>query len=801
MNEHALRVIEFASALDLVAGRASSALGAERIRGAAATADRDWLVREHSRMAAVRSLVEDDAPWAPQPVPDIRAALARLHVEGASLSASDLLAVSNLLRSSRLTGDALKDDRVPALTKALLAPEISAAISFVAEEKSINRAIDDDANVRDEASPLLRRVRRELRGSQGELVKLLERIVAGLDSHHRVPDMSVTVRNGRFVVPVRREARATIGGIVHDTSSTGATLFVEPPAAVEAGNRIRELEVEEQREIDRILAELTDALRPSLEPISASLDALIELDTLYARARFSIEFECNPFELGFAPDGFAITNGRHPLLLAQRIPVVPFDLTLEPQERTLLISGPNTGGKTVLLKSLGLFSALAQSGMPVPVGKGSRLAIFDEIYADVGDEQSISSSLSTFSAHIRNLAEVIRFATPDSLVLIDELGSGTDPVEGAALGGAILESLTRRGSLSVATTHLGALKELAAEVPGVVNASLQFDAVVLAPTYRLIKGIPGRSYGLSIARRLKLSEEVLASAEARLPTGERDVNALLAELEMREQRLSETEKEAAAIADDAKARARRVAERERSVKERERTAEREARREARRVLLDARDEVERTIRELREAAAEATEEAAREARRRMEQLAADEAGAISALDKAAEADARSQRIRYESSAPDAALAEGDFVSVPSLGGKTARLLEIRGDDAIVALGSVKITVPRATLAHAETPHGGERIQIAIRGEVPELEASHEIDLRGLRAAEVEDLVMRAVDSAVRADLKTLRFIHGKGTGALRERVAEMLSKESRVSSFRLGAWNEGGAGVTVAELS
>ena len=797
MNEHALRVIEFPSALELVAGRASSALGAERIRQASPTSDREFLAHEHSRVATVRALIDDELAWPPQPISDIGPSLVRLRVEGASLSAVDLLAIANLLRSSRLTRESLGRQDVPAVARALLKPEIDSLISSNTDEKRINAAIDDDANVRDEASPVLRRVRRELRGSQGELVKLLERIVAKLDSHHQVPDMSVTVRNGRFVIPVRKEARSVVGGIVHDTSSTGGTLFVEPPAAVEAGNRIRELEAEELREIDQILAELTDGLRPSLDPIEASFNALIELDTLYARARFAIEFDCNSFELASPADGFSITNGRHPLLLAQRIPVVAFDLKLEPSERTLLISGPNTGGKTVLLKSLGLFAAMAQSGVPVPVGKQTRLAIFDELFADVGDEQSISSSLSTFSAHVKNLAEVLRSATSDSLVLIDELGSGTDPVEGAALGGAILESLTRRGSLTVATTHLGALKELAAEVSGIVNASLQFDSVALAPTYRLIKGIPGRSYGLSIARRLQLPEEVLTNAEARLPTGERDVNALLAELENREQRLTETEKETAAIAEDARARARRVADRERSVKERERNAERDARREARKVLLDARDQVEQTIRELRDAA---SEEAAREARRKIEQLASEEAAAISDLDKAAEAESRG-RIRYESATPSAPPAEGDFVSVPTLGGKTARLMEIRGDDAVVALGSVKLTVPRSTLAPADAPESADHVQIPIRGDAPELDAKREIDLRGMRAAEIEDLVMRAVDSAVRADLKTLRFIHGKGTGALRERVAEMLSKESRVSSFRLGAWNEGGAGVTVVELA
>jgi DNA mismatch repair protein MutS2 len=310
-----------------------------------------------------------------------------------------------------------------------------------------------------------------------------------------------------------------------------------------------------------------------------------------------------------------------------------------------------------------------------------------------------------------------------------------------------------------------------------------------------VKGIPGRSYGISIARRLALPEAVLERAEARLPTGERDVNTLLTELEARQRELSQREKETAEIAEDAKSRARRVAERETAVRERERNAEREARKEARKLLLDARAEVDRTIRELRESAAAAAEDSAREARRRMEQLAAAEGKAIASLDDEA--------VVETSNAPGATtdIAEGDFVSVATLGDRTARVVEFRDSDAIVAFGSVKMTVPRSALAAARAPEGGDRVHISIRGDIPEVEAKSEIDLRGLRAAEIEDVVMQAVDSAVRADLKSLRIIHGKGTGALRERVAEMLRKESRVASFRLGAWNEGGAGVTVAELS
>jgi DNA mismatch repair protein MutS2 len=795
MNTHALAVLEFGPALDLVAGFASSALGAERVRQSLPRTDREWIEKEHARVSAMRSMVSGDSAWQPQQLFDIRNCLSRLRVEGAALGANDLLSFARFLRSSRLSIESLRNDKIPAVALAMIKGEVDSLLTAPKEEKALDSAIDDDGNVRDEASPALRRIRREMRGAQGEIVRVLERIVARLDSRFQVPDMSVSVRNGRFVIPVRREGRTVVGGIVHDTSSTGGTVFVEPPAAIEAGNRIRELEAEELREVDRILSELTEMIRPLRAEASTAFDAMLTLDSLYARASFAARLKCGTVEFNDAAMGFSILDGRHPLLVAQGIAVVPFDLNLDPGERTLLISGPNTGGKTVLLKSLGLFAAMVQSGIPVPASDESRLAIFDDIYADVGDEQSISSSLSTFSAHLRNLSEVLRSATSRSLVLIDELGSGTDPVEGAALGGAILESLTRRGSLSVATTHLGALKELATEVEGVVNASLQFDAVALAPTYRLIKGIPGRSYGISIARRLNLPEDVLSGAEARLPTGERDVNALLSELEQREAKLRDLEKEAAEIAADARERTQRLAQREAAVRERERNAERDARREARRLILDARAEVDRTIRELRESAAAVVDESAKEARRRMEQLAASQGEALSALD---EADARPAEAPPNEKSE---ISEGDFVSVTSLGGRPARVVDLRDGDAVVSFGSVKMTVPRSVLIRARPPEGTERIQINIRGDIPEVEARSEIDIRGFRAADIEDILMQAVDSAVRADLKSLRIIHGKGTGALRERVAEMLRKESRVSSFRLGAWNEGGAGVTIAELA
>ena len=796
MNTHALQVLEFPRVLDVVASRATSEAGAQSVRALAPSTDRAWLDREHARVAAVRSLIVGDEPWHPEPTPDLTGALGRLRVIGLAWNGVELLGAGTLLRSSRRTREALTDPRKPAVAIGVLAPIVERLLTLKSVEEAISRTLLDDGTVRDDASPALRRIRRELRASQGELVRLLEREMERLDPHHRVSDMSVTVRNGRYVIPVRREGRGVVGGIVHDASATGATLFVEPPAAVEFGNRIRELESEEHEEVERILRELTDQLRPHRDELLATLDALTELDSLFARARYAREFGCGAATLVSARDGFSILDGRHPLLLAQDQEVVPFDLAMESAERTLLVSGPNTGGKTVLLKAIGLVSAMMQAGIPAPVGAESRVPIYDDFYADIGDEQSIEASLSTFSAHLKNLAEILRLATRDSLVLVDELGSGTDPVEGAALGWAILEDLTRRGTSTVATTHLGTLKELAGTEAGVVNASLQFDAVALAPTYRLVKGIPGRSYGISIARRLSLPPRVLERAEERLPQQERDVAALVERLEQREKELEVRERELSEITDDARRRIADVAKRERTVRERERAVERESRQEARRFLLDARAEIERTIKGLKKAGADAIDEAGREARQRAEQLAAKQTAELERLER--EEANLARREAASRPRPAERIAEGSFVELGTLGGKVGRVLELRDGSALVAVGALKMSVPVGSLRVAEAPP--TVAAVAWTGDLPEVAVRTEIDLRGMRGDEVDTVVMQAIDGAVRADLRSLRIIHGKGTGALRDRVTEMLQKDSRVKSFRLGAWNEGGAGVTIAEF-
>lgn len=813
MNAHALGILEFPRLLAHVAGRASSASGAAAVRALAPRTDREWIEAEHARVNAMRSLVVSELGWPTEPIPDLGEPLKRLRIEGLTWTALELLQGATLLRSSRRTRDALRDPRRPAITLAYLVAFAQALVDLRAREEAIARAISEDGTVRDDASPALRRVRKELRQAEGELVRLLEREMGKLEPHHQVSDLSVTMRNGRWVMPMRREARGYVGGIVHDSSGTGATIFVEPPAAVEFGNRVRELEIEEQREVERVLRELTDEIRPYHDEILGAYHALVALDALYARAKYSLEANCASLAFGAPAEGLTIVDGRHPLLLAKGTPVVPFDLTLTADERTLLVSGPNTGGKTVLLKAIGLLCMMAQAGVPAPVGAMSRLPVFDDVFADVGDEQSIEASLSTFSAHLKNLGEILRSATPSSLVLIDELGSGTDPAEGAALGGSILETLTGRGTLTLSTTHLGQLKLLATEVTGVVNASLQFDAVQLAPTYRLLKGVPGRSYGLSIARRLQLPEEVIVRAEERLPVGERDLAVLLADVEARESALTDRERLMDRENDKLRSRLATVSDRELKVREREREAERAARQEARQYLLEARGQVERAIADIRARAAaesEAFDAAARVARRTVEEAAAAQGAAAEAVhQRAARERARAdekkrgpgnaQRPAAATPAVVAPLVEGDHVLVGTLGDKVGRIVSVRGSEARVAVGSLTVNVPLTSLSRTKAaPQAAIRLSL---GDIPEVEPVREVDVRGLRVDEVDDQVLQALDAAVRNDLRELRIIHGKGTGALRARVSEMLKKDTRVSGFRLGAWNEGGAGVTVAELA
>jgi len=792
MNPHALAVLEYRDALDLVARNASSELGAEAVRALRPSADLGWIEPELARVDEMRAFLGGDTGWSMAPVPDVREAVRRLRVEGSVLEAGELRALAVLLASSRATRRAVLAqggaERFP-----LLAMIAGGLLEAEKDEAQIGRAIDEAGAVRDEASPALYRLRREIKTVRGRLVERLAAFMSTLPDHYRVSDASVTVRDGRYVIPVRREGRGEVGGIVHDESATGATLFVEPPLAVEAMNRLRELEAEEAREVLRILRELTDRLRPLHPEVVASLDGLVALDSLYARARYALRVAGHrPAMLPAGTERYEVTDGRHPILLAKSGEVVPFDLRMDEGERTLLISGPNTGGKTVLLKAVGLVSLLAQSGIVPPVGPGTKLPVFREVFADIGDEQSIEASLSTFSAHLKNLREALEGAGFESLVLTDEAGSGTDPVEGGALAAAVLVELTRRACFTVATTHLGQLKLLATAERGVVNASLQFDAERLEPTYRLVKGVPGRSYGLAIAKRLGLPQAVLASAEATLPQGERDVGRLLLELEAKEQRLDQAT--AALEAERARTEALRaeMEAREVGLKQREIDAERRARQQARDLLLTARAEVEAAIADVRGAADQAgLDEAARAARRRVEEAAK----------KQREKAPAERRPRAGTPRRAAELEPGLRVRIESLG-RTGVVLELRDGKAMVEAGAMRMLLPKADLtplaagdqqAEPRRPSGGYFVH--------SVDARPEVDLRGMRVDEVETTLGRAIDDAILSGLGSFRIIHGKGTGALRAHVRDLLKADRRIAAQRPGELYEGGTGVTVVEFA
>ncbi len=762
LSPHALETLEFPAALDRVAAHAVCPLGAARVRARTPGTDPDIIRAALAQVAELAAAMLSDDAIRAEAVPDIGDTLELLAVPGSVLEGPQLVAVQLALAAARLVGAELGRLTAAAPRTVLLrATPVPKDI-----EPRLRASLDPEGELLDGASRELAQARKATRAARQRLVARLETILGALDPMERSGDAGVTVRGGRYVIPVKSTARSKIGGIVHDESATRATVFVEPPEVIELGNALRAAEAEEQREVLRVLRDLTELLRPHTVTIAGAWEMCIAFDDLCARARYAVLVN------GFAPvigDGpLVIRNGRHPLLVTPPDPVgylsprpplpdgrggamgelvVPFDLSLAPDEYTVLISGPNTGGKTVLIKAVGLICLLAQSGIIAPLGPESRLPVFTHVFADIGDHQSIAANLSTFSAHAAALKDILETAGAGSLVLLDEIGGGTDPTEGAALAGAALRALTRQHVVTLATTHLGALKRLAAETVGIVNASLQFDAETLRPTYRLLKGMPGRSYGIAIARRLGIAAAVLAEAERDVPDVERNLDALLATLEERDRDLAVRERDVTTRADELQARtadletlAASLQEREQALRTEEKTLDTAARERARAYLLEARKTVEQALAQARATVTEAT---AKEARRIVEQ----------AIEKSGE--------------EGTAKREG-WINLEEL-------RQRRG------------TKPETALARP-------------RPSSPAPVAASDVSLRGMRADEAEAALIQALDAAVVADLPYLRVIHGKGTGALRTMVEALLERDPRVARFGLAPSNQGGTGVTIVEF-
>jgi len=749
-----LETLEFPAALERVAAHAAGPLGAARVRSRTPVADTEAIRAALAQVAELAALLLRDDSIRAEPVPDIGPALELLAVPGSALDGAALVGLGRALVGARIVAADLgrlapHAPRTAALRVAVPARDL---------ETRLAHSLDPEGQVLDGASRGVARARRAVREARHRLVQRLETILGALDPTERAPDAAVTVRGGRYVIPVRGTARSKVGGIVHDESATRSTVFVEPPEVIELGNALREHEAEEQREVLQVLRDLTELLRPVRETMAAGWEMCIAFDDLCARARYAVLVNGFAPSIGTGP--VEIHDGRHPLLATS---AVPFDLVLAPDEFTVLVSGPNTGGKTVLIKAVGLLCLMAQSGIVPPIGPQSTLPVFDGVFADIGDRQSIAASLSTFSAHVAVLRDILDRAGSGALVLLDEIGSGTDPAEGAALAAAVLKTLTRRRAVTLATTHLGALKQLAGETVGIVNASLQFDADTLTPTFRLLKGVPGRSYGLAIARRLGIAAAVLDIAERAVPDRERTLDALLATVEARARELEARERELAAreqgVREDAArvdARGEEVAGREREVKARARGLEQAARDQTRAYLLEARKKVEEALGRARAAVDEAT---AKEARRLLEQ----------ALEET--------ETRETGDTRETGKGKGEtWLSLEEL---KRRRQEPAG-------------APRRPPSPARPPAGAGHSTAT---------AATEVSLRGLRVDEAEALLVKALDDAVLADLPYLRVIHGKGTGVLRQLVHDILSADTRVERFGFAPPNQGGHGVTVVEFT
>ncbi len=611
---------------------------------------------------------------------DITKSLELLAVPGSALEAAALAELTIALAAMRVVAADLKRLGTTHDARRTISLRVDPPPKEL--ETRLVQSISPDGQVLDGASRELARARQRVREARQRVIDRLGAILGSLDQSERAPDAAVTIRGGRYVIPIRNTARARVGGIVHDESATRSTVFVEPPEIIELGNELRAAESAEQREVLRVLRELTDLLRPHMTTIATAWEMCVAFDDLCARARYAVEVN------GFVPEiggHVKIRGGRHPLLDHP----VPFDLELFPDEFTVLVSGPNTGGKTVLIKAVGLLALLAQSGVIPPIGPHSSLPVFMRVFADIGDRQSIAASLSTFSAHVAALREILDGAGPGSLVLLDEIGSGTDPAEGGALAAATLKTLTRRRAITLATTHLGALKQLAAETVGIVNASLQFDAETLTPTYRLLKGVPGRSYGLAIARRLGLANDVLAEAERAVPDAERTLDRLLASVEARgrdiDARAAELETQAAQLEVERRNLAA-LEELEAQLRAREKALDKDARERARAYLLEARKTVETALAQARAAVTEAT---AREARRIVEE----------AIERTTSARRHDGTL---SSAPEFKI--GDRVRTGQ--GKVGVVAELRSDGRVVVeIGAVRLVIAPELLERADVATG------------------------------------------------------------------------------------------------
>jgi DNA mismatch repair protein MutS2 len=735
-----------------------------------------------------RRALAANGPLPLEALPDIRPSLVRCRADGSVLDGAELVQIIPVL-------DAGPKLRAYGRAVAETSPDVTAATDALPRVADLadrlRRALDASGAVTDEASPTLKRVRREIRDRRRQLSQELERSFQTSDADRLFTDRYVTLRHGRYVLPVRAEARGRVRGIVHDRSQSGQTLFIEPEHLVDANNDLVQAVREEEHETARILGELTAAVRDRLDDLEGLVEAVGALDWTFARAQAAERMSAT------APliDGtrvVALREARHPLLLAQSWkdasrPVVPMDLELTPDRPLLVITGPNAGGKTIALKTLAVLALMAQVGCHLPAAEGSRLPVFDDVFAIIGDDQSVAENLSTFSAFVKQAREILDAADERSLVLLDELGAGTDPDEGAALAQAILEELAERGALVIATTHLEPLKAFASTHPRARNASVEFDTATLAPTFRLRYDQPGQSYALTIAARLGLGTELIARADAHRSEHAARLSDLLATLDARARSDAERAHEIERLRAEAAARLAQA-----------RQAETAAESRAQAIVARARTEATALVAEIRRALSAEWDKLKRSERSRR---SLDEGRR-----RVREAAAKLEAVAPPTpSAEIASLAPGAIVAAEHLGIR-GELLEVAGSSATVRSGSMTVRVPVQALravtgTAAATRVGVGRVSVRTKEHAEgSRRIAQELMLLGQTTDEARGRVEKYLDDAFLAGLASVRLVHGKGSGALRKTVRDLLAGHPLVESFRDGEPSEGGTGATVAAL-
>ena len=791
--DKSIRTLELPRVLELLSEQAVSAEARQRALRLRPETEVEEVLRLLDQTDAARNLIGLRGSPSFSGVKPVAEALDRAD-RGGALNTRELLTIADLLTAARRAKEYFNDEA--AEKTAIDHLFLSLHGNRFLEEK-IKRAIPDEDTIADAASTELADIRRHMRAAQAKSRQILQKIISSPSYGKILQETIITQRDGRFVVPVKAEHKGDLPGLVHDISSTGATLFVEPMGVVQANNEYIELQAKEQKEIDRILAEFSAEAAAHREDIQWDYDTLVHLDLIFARGQLS--YKMNAVRPEVRRDGaIHLRKARHPLLDPKT--AVPIDIELGDTFDTLVITGPNTGGKTVTLKTLGLLTLMTQCGLHIPAADRSAVSVYERVLADIGDEQSIEQSLSTFSAHMVNIVEILKEADRHSLVLFDELGAGTDPVEGAALAIAVIQHVRRLGAKVAATTHYAELKTFAMTTAGVENASCEFDVETLAPTYRLLIGIPGKSNAFAISRRLGLPEDVIAAAQEQMSGESVRFEDILTQLEEKRQALEKREQEADRLLRQREEDARKAREFREQMERAKENARSRGEAEAKRILRDARtaaDQVFQELSEMRKAQAKAermlNENEARAALRRT-------------LNEAEEAVSRRDARQEPIPKPSRPIRAGDLVEIPGV--KTPAEVVSVGKDGTLQL-KAGILKMKAKVDEVRLIEDDER---AARKKTPSVtirqnadralraSAARELDIRGMETLEAESVVENFISAAVMGKLETVTIIHGKGTGALRKAVHDILRRNKAVKSFRLGVYGEGESGVTVVTL-